>query len=145
MAHTGSSKSSDSFIIDTGCIGAHVFKNDELLTRVVQVNPKSHEVKDFSGNLHPTTSRGYLFNTNQSVLVMPNSKVNLLSTEQMLKDKSVSFVMSNSQCLIMLDDRFQPVLKAVNKGNGAYVCTAEDLRSAFGSTRPKSSVNSGRV
>ena len=73
------------FIVDTGCLGSHVFKNSNLLSRVTSVPKNSHEVRDFSGNLHRIKFRRYLFNTNQQVLVMPQSKVNLLSTEKIFK------------------------------------------------------------
>ena len=62
---------------------------------------------------------------------MPHSKVNLLSTEQMFKDKLVSCAMVNGNALIFMNKHFQQVLKAVNRGNGAYVCTSDDLRKAF--------------
>ena len=112
-------------------LGSHVFKNSNLLSRVTSVHENSHEVRDVSGNLHQTKFRGYPFNTNQQVLVMPHSKKNLLSTEQMFKDKLVSCSMVNGNALIFMNKHFQQVLKAVNRGNGAYICTSDDLRKAF--------------
>ena len=63
------------FIIDTGCLGSHIFKGTELFTRVHKSNVP---VRDFSGIAHTTNLRGYLFHTNQQVLVMPDSKVNFV-------------------------------------------------------------------
>jgi hypothetical protein len=142
MVRSGPGIDSELFIVDTGCLGSHVFKNSNLLSRVTSVPENSHEVRDFSGNLHQTKFRGYLFNTNQHVLVMPHSKVNLLSTEQMFKDKLVSCAMVNGNALIFMNKHFQQVLKAVNRGNEAYVCTSDDLRKAFNNQpRPRSQIN----
>jgi hypothetical protein len=131
MVRSGRMVDKDLFIVDTGCLGSHVFKSSDLLTRVTSDPLHTHEVRDFSGNRHQTAGRGYLFNTRQHVLVMPDSKVNLLSTEQMFKDGAVSCAIATGDALIFMNKKFQTVLKAVNKGNGAYVCTADDLRKAF--------------
>jgi hypothetical protein len=69
-------KGKEQFIIDTGCIGSHIFKDTELLTRR---HKSSVPVRDFSGKAHSTNMGGYLFHTNQHVLVMPESKVNQLN------------------------------------------------------------------
>ena len=50
----------DMFIVNTGCLGSHVYRTSDLLTRVTSVSSNTHEVKDFSGNAHQTTCRGYL-------------------------------------------------------------------------------------
>ena len=39
--------------------------------------------------------------------------------------------MANGDALMFLDKAFRPILTAVNKGNGAYVCSAKDLWKAF--------------
>ena len=62
---------------------------------------------------------------------MPQAKVNLLSTEQMFKDKTISCAMINGNSLVLMDHQFHSILTATNRGNGAYVCTVEDLRQAF--------------
>jgi hypothetical protein len=93
MVRSKGGVSNDMFIVDTDCLGSHVFRTSELLTRVTSVSANTHEVKDFSGNAHQTTCKGYLLDTNQQVLVMPHAKVNLLSTEQMFKDNTITCAM----------------------------------------------------
>ena len=80
------------FIIDTGCLGLHIFQNTELLTHVHKSNVP---VKDFSDTVHSTNLRGYLCHTNQQVLVMPDSKVNLHSSEQIFNDGLTTAAMCN--------------------------------------------------
>ena len=64
------------FIIDLGCLGSFIFRNTERLTRIYNPNVP---VRDFSGTAYSRNLRGYLCYTNQQVLVMTDSKVNLLT------------------------------------------------------------------
>ena len=121
------------FIIDTGCLGSHIFKNTDLLTRVHKSNVP---VRDFSGMAHSTNLRGYLCYTNQQVLVMPDSKVNLLSSEQIFKDGLATTAMCNEKVFTFLDDNHNHILRAHSNGKGAYICSAEDLVAAFGNHQP---------
>lgn len=41
--------SDDIFIVDTGCIGSHIFKDDILVSNL---QPKNTSVQDFSGSGH---------------------------------------------------------------------------------------------
>jgi hypothetical protein len=80
--------------------------------------------------------RGYLFHTNQHVLVMPESKVNLISTEQNFKDGLATYGMINGQVLTLMDESHNHILRAISNGKGAYVCSALDLVEAFGDHKP---------
>jgi hypothetical protein len=76
IARAATNNTSDKFIVDTGCIGSHVFKNSKP-----HVSPNtSKSIKDFSGTAHQSSVKGHLLSTSQKVLVMEESKVNLLST-----------------------------------------------------------------
>jgi hypothetical protein len=81
-------------------------------------------------------TRGYLFHTNQQVLVMPESKVNLLSSEQIFRDGLATSAMCNGKVFTFLDNDHNHVLRAQSNGKGAYMCTAEDLVAAFGDHTP---------
>jgi hypothetical protein len=59
----------------------------------------------------------------------------LLSTEQMFKDQFITSAMVNGDTLVFMNKYLHPILKAENRENGAYVCTANDLKKAFGDTR----------
>jgi len=64
MVRSTDGRPNDMLIVDTGCLGSHVFKNSNLLTRVKEVPANTHQIKDFSGNSHRTSCRGSLFHTN---------------------------------------------------------------------------------
>ena len=52
MIRSKRSVSNDMFIVDTVCLGSHVFRTSDFLIRVISVSANTHEVKDFSGNAH---------------------------------------------------------------------------------------------
>jgi hypothetical protein len=123
-------KGRDVFILDTGCIGSHVFMESQHVSDMS--NNTSRSVKDFSGTSHNSSGRGTLLSTSQKVLVMPNSKVNLLSTEQIFQSKMASFAVLTKSNFILFDEKSRPVLNAYNPGDGSYICTSKDLTKAFG-------------
>jgi hypothetical protein len=53
--HVNQVQSNDVFIIDTGCIGSHVFKNKNLLSNISRST--SRAIKDFSGTSHSSTDK----------------------------------------------------------------------------------------
>jgi hypothetical protein len=122
----------DSYIIDTGCIGSHVLKNTNLVSQISESTVIG--VKDFSGTRHAPSYSGKLLNTRQKVLVMNNAKVNLISTEQIFKEKKATCAIINEHNFVFLNDKLQPILNAMNPGDGSYVCTSKDLVKAFGDT-----------
>jgi hypothetical protein len=87
--HVNHKQDDDIFIIDTGCIGSHVFKDKSLVSNMAHHN--TNAIKDFSGTSHSSSVRGNLLSTTQKVLVMETSKVNLLSTEQFFRSKRAQF------------------------------------------------------
>ena len=85
---------------------------------------------------HYTNLRGYLCYTNQQVLVMPDSKVNLPSLEQIFKDGLAATAMCNQKVLTFLDDNHNHIVRAHSNGKGAVHAAAEDLLAAFGNHEP---------
>ena len=67
---------------------------------------------------------------------MLESKVNLISTEQIFKDGLASCGMINAQVLTLMDESHNHSLRAISNGKGAYVCSALDLVEAFGDHKP---------
>jgi hypothetical protein len=133
---------SDVFIIDTGCIGSHILKDDSMVFNKTTTNSPS--VQDFSGNTHAPKCRGTLFNTSQKALVMPSAKVNLLSLEQMFKSGMVHSCITNKTSMVMLDKNKRLILTAHNPGDGSYVCTKLDVEKAFanyGADKPKDTLS----
>jgi hypothetical protein len=122
----------DTYIIDTGCIGSHVLKNTNLVSKLSE--PTIKGVKDFSGTRHAPSCSGQLLNTGQKVLVMDNAKVNLISTQQIFKDKRASCAIINEHNFVFLDETLRPILSATNPGDGSYVCTSTALVQDFGDT-----------
>jgi hypothetical protein len=45
------------------------------------------------------------------------------------------------QRLVFIDKHLRPILKAENEGNGAYVCSADDIRKAFRESRHLTMIN----
>jgi len=86
-------------------------------------------VREFRGTEHSTNLRGYLCCTNQQV---PDSKVNLLSSEYFFKYGLATTAMCNEKDFAFLDNNQNHILRAHSNGKGAYIGSAEDLVAAFG-------------
>jgi hypothetical protein len=62
---------------------------------------------------------------------MPESKVNLISLEQIMKENPKYTCSFTDKDMVIMTGRLSVVLRAVNRGDGGYSCKAEDLIKAF--------------
>ena len=67
---------------------------------------------------------------------MPESKVNLISTEQNFQNGLATCGMINRQVLTLMDENHNHILRAISNGKGAYVCSALNLVEAFEDHKP---------
>ena len=91
-------------------------------------------VKDFSWTRHAPSYSGTLIGTKKKVLVLDQTKIKLISTEQIFKNKEASFAFMHEHNLVLFNDQVRLILRATNRGDGSYVCISKDLVKAFGDT-----------
>ena len=113
-------------------------KNIKLVSNISK--PIIRGVKDFFGTRHAQFYSGTLIGTKQKVFVMDQAKVNLISTEQIFKNKQASFALINEHNLLLFNDQVRPIPRATNPGDGSYICTSKDLVKACSDTWTRSPV-----
>jgi hypothetical protein len=124
--HTKSNGGDTTIIMDTGCKGAHVLKQ-EAQSLVSNQTPSTAAVEGIGGTLKSET-RGTLGKLGPA-LVVPKMGASLLSVMEFLRSTKGSF-RGDEHVMEMLDADGQVVLTGHNHGDGFWKCTSEDLRSA---------------
>ena len=110
-----------SFIIDSGCKGAHICRKLELLDTV---RTKNSVVQGITGHSLSATHIGELPGVGKTIIV-PQAEANLLSLRQLVS-KGGRFE-GDSHNLVVYDASGQPILRASDKGDGFWRCSYNDL------------------
>ena len=117
----------DEFVVDNGCIGAHVFKTDRILDSIT-LNPKIR-VTGFTGPSYYPEAIGYVNSSNERAIVMPKANSNLLSVSEFLKDGG-SYKGDRNK-ITFYKDNGSIRLIARNRGDGYLTFTYQDLVAAY--------------
>lgn len=123
---------SDEYIVDSGCIGGHILKSEDLVRNLAEPRYDSN-ITGFTGDGMKPSKVGVLLNTRQRVFVMPSSVVNLLSLQEIVQGGGSH---DGDEYITRIYDRNKKlILVARNRGNGLMVVTREQLIKAFGSSK----------
>lgn len=128
MARPASADRSPTIIVDSGCIGGHIFRDKSLISDLREC---ATAIRDFAGQARRPGLQGNLLATSQRVLYMPESEVNLLGTDQLFKDGMIHCALMTATSFSFFDANLRPILTATNKGDGAFTCSKQDLVAAF--------------
>lgn len=110
------------FILDSGCNGANVCNNEQLLDNCVATDIK---VQGVSGHHVKAKCRGTLGKAGNTLCVQ-GANGNLLSLQQMVSDHRGHFE-GDSETFTVYDSDNKVIVTARNRGDGFWTCKYSDL------------------
>eukprot|EP01039_Chlorochromonas_danica_P011881 gene11881-13412_t len=121
----------DTFIIDSGCKGAHICRDPTLLLdstkyNTMKDNNNKARVQGITGHSLEATEVGELPNVGKTLCV-PGADANLLSMMQLVEKGG--YIKANRAKLQVFADNGQPLLTARNNGDGFWRCSYRELTS----------------
>ena len=117
------------YIIDSGCRGAHIVTNPDILQSTLDTSNwrRMPSITGVTGHKLHATGAGSLARVAGTALVTPEADSNLLSLMEMVKSNNGSFI-GDKDHIIIRDGQDRTILKGFNRGDDFWTCEDHDLR-----------------
>jgi len=111
-----------SFIVDSGCRGAHICRSADMLESIEE---KHTTVQGITGHSLTATCAGDLPMVGRAIVV-PKAEANLLSLRQLISEGG--YFKGDRDALVVFDEKDRVKLTATHKGDGFWRCNYDDLK-----------------